>query len=266
MSRSQEDGGDETTPRVDRRSYLKLVGLTAAPAVATTATDSARAETGSGGFGAGAYGSGSYDGSSTDDSPSVATGSATDVTASSATLTGDVADLGGASSVDAAFDLRPTETTSWTTSDSQTLTEPGNFGVTVDDLDGDTTYEYRAVADASDGDTATGSVETVTTEAAAQPPAIDQFDVSESGSPNPHAEIDVSWRVSDPDADLEAVEIVLVDDGSEVRNTTTSVSGGEASGSESFTIKHGEGATYDCTLTVTDARSQSVSRTESVSA
>lgn len=106
-----------------------------------------------------------------------------------------------------------------------------------------------------------------TTGSDSQPPTIDQFDVSERGSPNPHAEIDVDWEVSDADGDLDSVEIVVTDEsGSRVDSSTTSVSGSSAAGSEYFKIKRGGGATYDCTLTVTDAASQSASETKRVSA
>lgn len=115
--------------------------------------------------------------------------------------------------------------------------------------------------------TATTRTFTTQSRSTGSPPSIDSFGVSESGSPNPHAEISASWRVSDADADLQTVDVTVADaTGTTVESATTDASGRSASGSESFKIKHGGGMVYDCTLTVTDAEGRTASRTESVTA
>lgn len=98
-----------------------------------------------------------------DDGPAVTTDPATDVTDTGATLNGSLDDLGGAASADVSFEHRETGTDAWTTTAAGSLDAPGSFSATVDGLDVDTEYEYRAVADASDGDSSTGSLATVTT-------------------------------------------------------------------------------------------------------
>jgi subtilisin len=149
----------------------------------------------------------------------------------------------------------------------QTLSAIGAFSTSINNLSSGTDYEFRAVVTASDGDTATGSIQMFTTLATRNAPSIDQFSVSESGSPNPHAEISISWQEADADADLRTVEIGISNEsGQRMRTSTTDVNGESASGTDSFKIKQGGGTTYDCTLTVTDSRSQTASQIETVSA
>jgi uncharacterized protein YdeI (BOF family) len=93
----------------------------------------------------------------------VSTGSASNVTASSASLGGAVDDLGGADSTTAYFEYRASGTRSWTATSSQTLSSTGTFSYQVGDLSADTAYEFRAVLEASDGDVDRGSTNTVET-------------------------------------------------------------------------------------------------------
>lgn len=267
MVHDSQSGNEADDPLLlDRRTCLRFVGLTAAGAVATTEAGSVTAATSSSGYGEAGYSEGEYGGSSTESALAVSTAAATNTTESIATLDGELTDLGGASSVDVAFEYRVSGSNTWTTTGAQSLTTTGTFSVDVDDLTSATEYEFRATASASDGDTTTGGVLSFTTETTASPPAVDQFDASESGSPNPHAEISVDWAVSDPDADLRSVGIVVRDpQGELVRSVENSVSGATASGSEAFKIKQGGGTTYDCTITVTDSQSHSTTSTESVS-
>lgn len=202
-----------------------------------------------------------------EDSVVVATDGSTDVAETTATLTGSVTDLGNATSADVSFEYRGVGLSSWTTSAVQTLTSTGGFSASVSGLDDGTEYEFRATAEASDGDTATGGSVTFTTVTAESDPAIDSFSVSEAGSPNPHTEISADWTVSDADGDLSAVTVSVSDPtGATVRSNTTSVSGGSASGSESFRIKHSDSDTYDVTLQVEDGAGNAASDTRSVSA
>jgi len=211
---------------------------------------------------------------SADPSLTIDTGAVTDVTDSDATLGGEVTDLDGASSIDAAFEIRKIGSDSWMSTESQTLTAAEAFSATVTGLNDDTNYEFRAVGNASDGDTATGVTRTFATEAGGStetdgetgmPPTIECAHFSERGSPNPHAEISGSWRVSDPNGDLEEVNVDIRDSsGRTVRFEDYDIDGETASGSSRFRIKHGGGTTYDCLLTVVDAESRTDSRSVSV--
>jgi len=88
--------------------------------------------------------------------PLVSTGGAADVGSSTATLTGELTDLGGADSAECYFEYREVPTESWEETESATLTSTGSFSVETDDLTGRRYYEVRAVAETSDGDTARG--------------------------------------------------------------------------------------------------------------
>ncbi|WP_436924219.1 hypothetical protein [Halosimplex amylolyticum] len=98
-----------------------------------------------------------------DTDPVVSTGSASSVGTSSATLSGSLDDLGGASSVDAYFEWRESGASSWTATGSQSLSSTSSYSQTVSGLSADTDHEFRAVADASDGDAAVGSTNSFAT-------------------------------------------------------------------------------------------------------
>jgi hypothetical protein len=95
----------------------------------------------------------------------VATDPATAVGETSATLHGSVDDLGGADAADCHFEYRQVGASSWTATSTQSLSSTGAFSADVTGLADGADYEYRAVADASDGDAATGSTVTFTTTA-----------------------------------------------------------------------------------------------------
>ncbi|WP_459191489.1 hypothetical protein [Halosimplex sp. J119] len=102
-------------------------------------------------------------GGSGDTDPVVSTGSAASVDASSATLSGALDDLGGAASADAYFEWRESGASSWSATGAQTLSSTGSYSETVSGLSSGTDHEFRAAADASDGDTAVGSANTFST-------------------------------------------------------------------------------------------------------
>lgn len=69
---------------------------------------------------------------------------------------------------------------------------------------------------------------------------------------------------SPPDADgnLDAVTVAVSDaSGTTVASATTDASGGSASGTDEFELEHIRGQTFDVTVTVTDAKDNSSSRT-----
>lgn len=201
-----------------------------------------------------------------EDSVSASTDGATDVGETTATLTGSLTDLGNASSADVHFEYREAGSSSWTTTSTQTLTETGSFSKGVTGLASGTDYEFRTVAVASDGDSDTGSSMTFTSATAETDPVVDSFNVSEAGSPNPHAEISVDWAVSDADGNLGTVTVSVDDStGTTVDSSSTSVSGTSSSGSDSFKIKHRGSEVYDVTLSVEDTAGNVAGETTSVS-
>ncbi|MEF8843310.1 MAG: S8 family serine peptidase [Haloarculaceae archaeon] len=204
---------------------------------------------------------------STDTSVAVSTDSASSVGTDSATLNGTLDDLGGASSADVAFEYGESGSGLSNTTTTQTLSSTGSFSADVSGLSSGTDYEFRAVADASDGDTDTGTTGAFTTDSTDTnaAPTVDSYSVSEAGSPNPHAEITADWTVGDVDGNLDSVTVEVTDSGgASADSASTNVSGSSASGSDSFKIKHARGASYDVTLTVTDTTGETTSETQTV--
>jgi regulation of enolase protein 1 (concanavalin A-like superfamily) len=145
--------------------------------------------------------------------PLVSTGAAESVDATSATLTGSLDSLGGASSADVTFEYREAGAASWTTSSSRTRSSPGSVSVDVTGLTDGTDYEYRAVANASDGDTDAGFVETFATRAPDTDPVVSTGSASDIASTSAtlsgtlddlggalSAEVSVEYREVDDDA------------------------------------------------------------------
>lgn len=249
--------------RCNRRSYLKLTGTLAA---ATTGIHgvSSHAQAASEGYGEGGYGNGGYGGSS-DTSVTVSTDTATNITDTTATLNGSLDDLGGASSADCYFEWRASGETTWTTTTAQSFASPGSFSEDVTELASATDYEYRAIAVASDGDTATGTTKAFTTQNSNQAPTIDSYSVTEAGSPNPHAEITADWNVSDADGDLAQVNLTVHDSTGDLRDAQRhSVSGADATGTDTFKIKHATGETFDVACTVIDTAGNRTSDSKQV--
>lgn len=160
--RSPSTEQSDTTPRdttspLERRSVLKLLGLSAIPlGIGCAAADES-------GYGSGAYGYGGYGEPEDEVLLEVATESATDVTVSEATLTGTLAALGTADAAECSFEWRAAGTSAWTETDGQSLSSSGSFEHTVSGLTADTEYEFRAVAKTAD-DGVTGEIRTVTTD------------------------------------------------------------------------------------------------------
>lgn len=206
--------------------------------------------------------------SDADTAVAVTTDGASSVGETTATLDGTLDDLGGASSADVSFEWGQPGSGFPNTTSAQTLTSTGPFSTDLGDLTAGTDYEFRAVAAASDGDTDTGGTSSFTTdsgETGDSAPAVESYSVTEAGSPNPHAEITASWKVSDADGDLAGVDIDVTDaDGRVVDSARTSVSGSSASGSDSLTVKHARGETFDVVLTVTDGRDNTATASRTV--
>jgi len=202
----------------------------------------------------------------TEHSVVVSTDGATAIGETTATLNGSVTDRGNANSADIYFEYREAGSSSWNATSTQTLTSAESFTQNLNNLKSGTDHEFRAVALASDGDTDTGGSVTFVTVTAESDPAVGTFSISEAGSPNPHAEINVDWAVFDVDGDLSLVTVSVADStGATVKSSTTSVSGSSVSGSDSLKIKHGGGEVYEVTLRVEDNAGNVVTETGSVS-
>ncbi|WP_425490738.1 pectate lyase [Haloprofundus salilacus] len=118
--------------------------------------------------------------------PFVSTEPPTDVEATSATVNGDLTDMGGAESAECYFEYRKVPTESWQTASSTTLSSTGTYSAELDDLTRRRYYEVRAVAEMSDGDSTTGSAVTFGTPSRANgqsgengPESVSQFDLGD---------------------------------------------------------------------------------------
>lgn len=202
----------------------------------------------------------------TDAPLAVSTTGAVEVNGSAATLTGNLTAIGGADDASVAFEYRAGGDDDWQTVSAGNVSSPGEFRRTVTGLDAGATYEFRAVATASDGDDAAGETRTLTTEASESAPAIDSFDVWEFWSPNPHLAFMAVWDVSDDDGDLDEVTVEVVDgDGAVVDSATTDAAGDEHGGANYFRLKHVDGEEFTVRLVVTDESGETTTDTRTVS-
>ncbi|MFD1641508.1 carbohydrate-binding protein [Halohasta litorea] len=157
-----------TTNEFNRRSYLKLAGLSVGGAVtgAQTGVVSAATDVEPSGYGLGGYGLGAYGTPSVDGSIAVSTGSATEIGQTSARLGGTVTDLGGADSVGVVFEWGAVSSDQQRTTSRQQVSEPGDVTATIDELTPGTTYVFRLVATDTNGRNDTGTERQFTTRTA----------------------------------------------------------------------------------------------------
>lgn len=94
---------------------------------------------------------------------SVATDPASNVTGVEAQLNGELTDLGDYDEADVGFRYRETGAEDWIETEFDTVTETGAFDETVTELDNDTEYEFKAVAEFN-GEEETGDTLTFTTD------------------------------------------------------------------------------------------------------
>ncbi|AHG01635.1 hypothetical protein HALLA_04340 (plasmid) [Halostagnicola larsenii XH-48] len=138
-----------------------------------------------------------------DTDPSVTTGTAVDTASSSATLSGTLEAIGGqADEALISFEYRETGGDDWQESGSRTLSEPGEFETTIYGLSPETDYEYRAVVEAADGDTDTGSTATFSTTVGTGADGGSHFDLEDGFA-------DVDWF----DDDVQVITITELDAG-----------------------------------------------------
>jgi subtilisin len=95
---------------------------------------------------------------------SVVTNSATNVGTTTATLNGELRDLGDNSSADVVFEWGPAGGSLSNTTSVGTLSSTGTFSKDISGLSEGTDYEFRAVATGSSGETDNGSIQSFTTD------------------------------------------------------------------------------------------------------
>ncbi|WP_276253481.1 hypothetical protein [Halomontanus rarus] len=220
------------------------------------------------GFGEASYGEGGYGGSvdDTDESnPAVTTGEPTDVTATSATLRGDLTDTGGADETTCYFEWRESDADDWRTTASHHLESTGEFTETVANLDSDVEYEVRAVVETGSG-ADVGGVRSFRTDSeeggdeTTSGPTIDRFELVDRSNPQ-WARIQVEWAVSG-ETSLERCVSDLVRGGEPLDVETSAIDGTADSGKHTLRNRGGRGETYDVRFTVVDADGNTATETK----
>ena len=102
------------------------------------------------------------------DDPEVKTKPATKINESTATLNGELTDMGGFDSVDVYFEWREVNEDDWETTDVETLSEEGSFWAEISGLEVGVEYEFRAVA-VADGVRVDGDIKTFTKDEPGKP-------------------------------------------------------------------------------------------------
>ena len=196
-----------------------------------------------------------------EESVAVVTDEATDVGETSATLNGEVTELDGADEADVGFEYGESGGDLSNAVDAGTVSGAEAFDATVDDLDSDTEYEFRAVAETTE-DSEEGDVLTFVTEDEEETentaPVIDRWDVSTRAT-GPWSRAESVWEVSDDDGNLESVTTELLEGGSVVAEETSTVSGSSASGEHEVRTR---GDADEVRLVVTDEEGETTSATE----
>ena len=184
-----------------------------------------------------------------------------DVTETNATLVGELISLGGLDSVTCLFEWHAAGSESWNGEGTQTREATGTFEATIDDLEPDTDYEFRAVAEGSDRDTGrTVSFRTSAADETSNGLSIDQFDVTEKSNPT-WTWFDIDWAVSDEDGELNTVVTELRYDETTVAAESTSISGDTASFSHDLRV---QGDVDEIRLSVNDTSNETRTETKSV--
>jgi endonuclease YncB( thermonuclease family) len=205
--------------------------------------------------------------------PTVDSLSASEVETSDGDAEFDVSwDVGDSDGDLSSVDLTLTQDSDGSTEDSASISVSGSGAtgttrlVAAGDDGSGNAYTVDCTVTDSNGSTASGSTSVSETESTSSAPTVDSLSVSEqNGGGDPHAEFDVAWSVSDADGDLSTVDVTLtdLDDGETEGASSVSVSGGSASGTESYTAKKEEnsGHTYEAEVVVTDGKGNTDSAT-----
>ena len=158
-----------TNNEFNRRSYLKLAGVSVGAAVTGLQSDVASAATTTEptGYGIDGYGLSGYGSVSIDGSISVSTESPTEIRQTSAKLEGTLTDLGGSSSAEVVFEWGPASADLEQTTSAQLVSDTETVTATIEELTPGTTYGFRVVAVGSNGSRDTGSERQFTTKTSA---------------------------------------------------------------------------------------------------
>ena len=195
-----------------------------------------------------------------EESVSVVTEEASDVGETAATLNGEVTALENADEADVGFEYGESGGDLANTVGAGTVSGTEAFDATVDDLDADTEYEFRAVAETTDAE-GEGGIEAFRTDESDtgdSAPVIDQFDVSDDSNPN-WTRHTVEWSISDDNGDLDVVTSEQLDGDSVVDSASTDVSGGSADGVHDLESRRT--AVGEIRLTVVDEAGNETSET-----
>ena len=136
--------------------------------------------------------------------------------------------------------------------------------------DDGTGHSYTVEAIVSDAEGASDSATTTVSEYENTSATVDNLSGTEIETSDSDAEFDVDWSVSDPDGNLDIVDLALSDDsdsGAQEDSASTSVSGDTASGTTRLVANGDEGTSHSYTveLVVSDAEGPSDSATTTVS-
>ena len=115
-----------------------------------------------------------------DQPPAVSTVGTSETDDTSAVLTGEVTDLGGADEVNTAFEWREDGASEWQTTTPRTLDTATEFEEELSELTADTEYEFRAVAESEEGTDRGDVLSFVTDEPDDQPPAVSTGQATET--------------------------------------------------------------------------------------
>ena len=198
-----------------------------------------------------------------EESVSVVTEEASDVGETAATLNGEVTALENADEADVGFEYGESGGDLANTVGAGTVSGTEAFDATVDDLDADTEYEFRAVAETTDAE-GEGGIEAFRTDESDtgdSAPVIDQFDVSDDSNPN-WTRHTVEWSISDDNGDLDVVTSEQLDGDSVVDSASTDVSGESADGVHDLESRRT--AVGEIRLTVVDEAGNETSETREV--
>lgn len=189
---------------------------------------------------------------STVGSPSVATSSPINIRSSSATLQGEVSEVGTESSVDLFFQYKKTGEVDWTKTTTQTLSDVeigDSFSQNLEGLDENTSYDFKAVMEWGGSETAEGDVETFSTKIGTSSLALSEITVSPSTESYTNRDINFSIDLTNNSGES----------GSYIADF---VVGGETVGSETKTIANGATETFSTTYSSESSGEYTVSVSE----
>ncbi len=172
---------------------------------------------------------------------SIDTLDASDVSTSSAKLSGEITEIKNTDKVSVYFKWRKDSGENWNETSSKIITEPKEFSETIDGLEDDTSYEFKAVAKVDEtikeGDTLSFST-------SPEDPGDENGEISEpeietvtysTRSTGPWQRVDVSWSVFHEEGKLEEVKTEILDeDGNILDSQTTEISGETAEGTSNL--------------------------------